>query len=137
MIITGQKQRVSLARAVYANPDLALLDDCFSALDANTMHTVFQSLFSVENNGMLRGGGTILITHALHLLPAADLILVMAEGRPIFLGTWDELQSFQTDNEESSTELMKAIVQDNKEKAKDDVLTLSDEAKEPKAMGLL
>jgi ABC-type multidrug transport system fused ATPase/permease subunit len=42
--------------------------------------------------GLLRHGGTILVTHAVHFLPRADKILILSEGTPLFFGTWEELQ---------------------------------------------
>ena len=44
----GQKARVSLARAVYANKDLILMDDPISALDANVKKKIFQNVFTGE-----------------------------------------------------------------------------------------
>lgn len=107
LIHPGQKQRVALARAIYADPDLSLLDDCFSALDSSTGRVVFDRLFSED--GALREKGTILVTHALHLLPAVDVILVMQDdGTPSFLGTWSELQSRQEGSEEIATVVKQA-----------------------------
>jgi ABC-type multidrug transport system fused ATPase/permease subunit len=96
----GQKQRVALARACYAKTDLALLDDCFSALDSTTAGKVFEGLFrpaSDSNNeagGVLRPCGTLLVTHAEHFLPKVDKILVMVDGEPSFFGTFDDLNQF-------------------------------------------
>jgi ABC-type multidrug transport system ATPase subunit len=109
-VLTGQKQRVALARAVYANPDLALLDDCFSALDANTAKIVFDRLFSSTNDGVLRKSGTILVTHALHLLPSVDLILVMKNGSPAFLGSWIELQQLEEITDGISPAIIHSII---------------------------
>jgi ABC-type multidrug transport system ATPase subunit len=101
---------VVLARAIYANPDLALLDDCFSALDANTARIVFDRLFSSTDDGILRTSGTILVTHALHLLPSADLILVMKDGSPAFLGSWTELQQLEETSEGISPATIHSII---------------------------
>jgi ABC-type multidrug transport system fused ATPase/permease subunit len=93
----GQKQRVALARSVYADPDITLLDDIFSALDSSTTSQVFDSLFGFgsEKDGILRSSGTILVTHAIQFLPRVDLILIMEGGCPTFCGTWSELQEIQ------------------------------------------
>lgn len=93
----GQKQRVALARAVYAKSDVALLDDIFSALDSNTASMVFDGLFGSDGDGMLRSSGTILVTHAVQFLPRVDLIVVMSDGSPSFIGTWSELQQLEGD----------------------------------------
>lgn len=93
---SGQKQRVALARAVFSNPDVSLLDDCFSALDATTGAHVFEHLFSLDS-GALRGSGTILVTHALQFLPQVDYIMAMSAGSPSFCGTWTQLKTMGSD----------------------------------------
>ena len=87
----GQKQRVSLARVLYANPDIALLDDVFSALDSGTAVAVFEGLFGQEN-GALKSKGTVLVTHATKFLPQMDNIMMLSSGNTMFNGTWTELQ---------------------------------------------
>jgi len=94
----GQKQRVSIARAVYANPDVALFDDILSALDSGTSQKVFRNLFEDADNGLLNGCGVVLVTHAVHVLQRVSKILVLDEGKPIFFGTWDALQSYEPQN---------------------------------------
>jgi ABC-type multidrug transport system ATPase subunit len=87
----GQKQRVSLARVLYANPDIALLDDVFSALDSGTAVAVFEGLFGQES-GALKSKGTVLVTHATKFLPRMDNIMMLSSGNTMFNGTWTELQ---------------------------------------------
>ncbi len=55
----GQKARVSLARAVYADTDIVLLDDPLSAVDANVGRHIFEKCIS----GALAGKTRILVTH--------------------------------------------------------------------------
>ncbi|KAJ7092344.1 P-loop containing nucleoside triphosphate hydrolase protein, partial [Mycena belliarum] len=74
----GQRQRVSLARAVYAKAPWVFLDDTFSALDAQTVTHVFQSLFGPS--GLLRNHGVVLVTHDLNHLKNADNIVVFNSG---------------------------------------------------------
>ena len=106
---------MALCRAIYSNPDVALLDDVFSALDASTARAVFESLFVKEKKGMLCNAGTILVTHALHLLPSADLIVIMKDGSPAFLGSWDELQQMKHSDQLSSA-IKDALVDNNDDK---------------------
>ena len=87
----GQKQRVSLARVLYARPSVALLDDVFSALDAETAKSVFDALFGSE--GALKGQATVLVTHATRFLQRMGKVLVLSEGRSVFVGTHDELRN--------------------------------------------
>ena len=75
----GEAQRVSLARALVANPDLVLLDEPFAALDAITrlrMHDLVRELRHKHNAAML------LVTHDVdEAIALADRILVMSDGR--------------------------------------------------------
>ena len=85
----GQKQRVSLARVLYAEPDVALLDDVFSALDAQTARAVFDGLFGL--NGALKLQATVLVTHATKFLQHMDNLVVLSEGSAVFSGSYSEL----------------------------------------------
>ncbi|TVU12438.1 hypothetical protein EJB05_46085, partial [Eragrostis curvula] len=68
----GQKQRVQLARALYQNADIYLLDDPFSAVDAHTA----TSLFNEYVMGALSDKAVLLVTHQVDFLPVFDSILV-------------------------------------------------------------
>lgn len=83
----GQKQRIQIARAVYDDADIYLLDDPFSAVDAHTGTELFQECLL----GMLKEKTVLYVTHQVEFLPAADLILVMQNGRIAQSGTFKEL----------------------------------------------
>lgn len=83
----GQKARISLARAVYANADIILMDDPISALDANVKKAVFQQVFQ----GMCKTKTRVLVTHALDFLNLCDRIVVMKNGKIAANGTYEEL----------------------------------------------
>ncbi|KAG9092782.1 hypothetical protein FRC06_011800 [Ceratobasidium sp. 370] len=85
----GQKQRINIARAVYYGADITLLDDPFSALDAHVGKAVFQNVIQ----GALAGRTRILVTHALHFIPACDYIITMEDGRIAERGTYNELMA--------------------------------------------
>ncbi|KAI3782932.1 hypothetical protein L2E82_12991 [Cichorium intybus] len=89
----GQKQRVQLARALYQDADIYLLDDPFSALDAHTGSELFREYILTA----LAAKTVIFVTHQVEFLPAADLILVLKEGRIIQAGKYDELLQAGTD----------------------------------------
>ncbi|KAI9352861.1 P-loop containing nucleoside triphosphate hydrolase protein [Obelidium mucronatum] len=75
----GQKTRISLARAVYSNADIYLLDDPLSSLDAKVSKTVFMDCFKKE----LKGKSIVLATHNHDILKDVDRILfltAMGEG---------------------------------------------------------
>uniref|UniRef100_A0A2P2JCN5 ABC-type xenobiotic transporter n=1 Tax=Rhizophora mucronata TaxID=61149 RepID=A0A2P2JCN5_RHIMU len=83
----GQKQRIQIARAVYQDADIYLLDDPFSAVDAHTGTQLFQDCLM----GVLKHKTVLYVTHQVEFLPAADLILVMQNGRISQAGTFNEL----------------------------------------------
>ncbi|KAF7342250.1 P-loop containing nucleoside triphosphate hydrolase protein [Mycena venus] len=82
----GQRQRVALARAVYSRAERLVLDDVFSALDANTEEAVWDALFNAEH-GLLKGRTVLLATHGIHRLDKADYIIMLADGRIVEQGT--------------------------------------------------
>ncbi|KAH6588650.1 hypothetical protein BASA50_010612 [Batrachochytrium salamandrivorans] len=85
----GQKQRINLARLVYFNSDIVLLDDPLSAVDAHVGRALFDNCIC----GALSGKTRILVTHQLHFLPRVDYIIVMNYGEVIENGTYSELMA--------------------------------------------
>ncbi|GAA6021728.1 hypothetical protein JCM11491_001395 [Sporobolomyces phaffii] len=84
----GQKQRISIARLLYSDDaEIVLLDDPLSAVDAH----VGAHLFNEAILGTLRSKTRILVTNAIHLLPEADSVVVIKEGRIVESGTFSEL----------------------------------------------
>ncbi|KAL6498729.1 ATP-binding cassette sub- C member 9 [Orobanche gracilis] len=83
----GQKQRIQIARAVYRDADVYLLDDPFSAVDAHTGTQLFQDCLM----GILKDKTILYVTHQVEFLPAADLIMVMRNGEITQAGTFEEL----------------------------------------------
>lgn len=78
----GQKQRISIARAFIRNPQLLILDDALSAVDARTERKI------IENIQRERAGKTnIIVTHRLSAVQHADWVIVMDEGRIVEAGT--------------------------------------------------
>jgi len=82
----GQKQRISIARALIKRPDMVILDDCLSAVDANTEHKILSYL-----DESLAGKTAIIITHRISNLLNFDKVLVMDEGQLVDYGTHDHL----------------------------------------------
>ncbi|KAK9742661.1 hypothetical protein RND81_03G189400 [Saponaria officinalis] len=83
----GQKQRIQLARAVYNDADIYLLDDPFSAVDAHTVATLFYDCVM----GALKRKTVILVTHQVEFLSEVDTILVMKDGEVTQYGSYQEL----------------------------------------------
>eukprot|EP00937_MAST-01D_sp_MAST-1D-sp2_P006564 g6564.t1 len=86
----GQRWRISLARVAYARPELVLLDDPLSALDAHVGKEVFEGLIS-SRSGLLGGAARVLVTHATQYIGLADRIIAMHDGRVVFSGTFEQL----------------------------------------------
>ena len=83
----GQKVRVSLARAVYADPDIFLFDDPISALDANIGKKIMNDLII----NYLKNKTRIIVTHALQYLKYMDRVVYMKNGRIEWSGTYKEI----------------------------------------------
>ncbi|XP_058218895.1 ABC transporter C family member 3-like [Rhododendron vialii] len=89
----GQKQRIQIARALYQDADIYLFDDPFSAVDAHTGSHVFKECLL----GLLGSKTVIYVTHQVEFLPAADLILVMKDGRITQAGKYNDILNSGTD----------------------------------------
>uniref|UniRef100_A0A665T414 Multidrug resistance-associated protein 4 n=2 Tax=Echeneis naucrates TaxID=173247 RepID=A0A665T414_ECHNA len=85
----GQKARVNLARAVYQDADIYLLDDPLSAVDSEVGKHLFEQCIC----GLLKNKSRVLVTHQLRYLRAADQILVLKEGHVTAAGSYGELSS--------------------------------------------
>ncbi|MSP07358.1 MAG: ABC transporter ATP-binding protein [Chitinophagaceae bacterium] len=82
----GQKQRVAIARALIKNPSILILDDCLSAVDANTERTILGNL-----DYYIKDKTTIFITHRIFYNFNFDLIIYLQEGKIAEQGTHDSL----------------------------------------------
>ena len=82
----GQKQRVSIARALAKNPKMLLLDDCLSAVDTHTEHTILENLKQVT-----AGKSSLIISHRVSSARLANRIFVLSEGAILESGSHKEL----------------------------------------------
>ncbi|HEY1945474.1 MAG TPA: ABC transporter ATP-binding protein [Bryobacteraceae bacterium] len=83
----GQKQRAAIARAIYRNPRILILDDALSSVDTVTEEKILRRLAEV-----MRGRTTILISHRVSTVQNASRIAVLARGLVVEMGTHQELQ---------------------------------------------
>ena len=83
----GQKARINIARAAYNDADIVLLDDPLSAVDAHVGRQLLEEYIC----GLMTGKTRVLVTHQLHVLPRADRIFCMHQGKIVEQGTYDEL----------------------------------------------
>ena len=82
----GQKQRLAMSRAMILNPDILILDDSLSAVDAKTEFAIIDNLKETRKDKT-----TIITAHRLSAVVHADLILVMQNGRIIERGRHEDL----------------------------------------------
>ena len=85
-ISQGQKQLVTIARAILADPSILILDEATSSVDTRTEIQIQQAM-----NHLMSGRTSFVIAHRLSTIRDADLILVMKEGTVIEQGTHEEL----------------------------------------------
>ena len=82
----GQKQRLAMSRAMILDPDILILDDSLSAVDAKTEYAIIDNL-----KEMRKDKTTIITAHRLSAVVHADLILVLQNGQIIERGTHEDL----------------------------------------------
>jgi ATP-binding cassette subfamily C protein len=85
----GQQQRIALARALYGNPFLVVLDEPNSNLDAEGEGALTQAILGVRS----RGGIVVVVAHRASALASVDYVLVMSQGRAQAFGPKDEVLS--------------------------------------------
>ncbi|MGV8131311.1 MAG: ABC transporter ATP-binding protein [Candidatus Pacearchaeota archaeon] len=82
----GEKQRVSIARALLADKKILVLDEATSALDSKTEHEIQKDL-----QNLMQGRTSIIIAHRLSTIMSADLIVVLKDGKIVQKGTHRQL----------------------------------------------
>jgi ATP-binding cassette, subfamily B, bacterial len=83
---TGQKQLISFARAILANPKIFVLDEATSSVDTETEHLIKDAITNI-----LKGRTSFIIAHRLSTIKSADRILVIEKGEVIESGTHKQL----------------------------------------------
>lgn len=87
----GQKQRVSIARALAKNPKMLILDDCLSAVDTHTEHTILENLKQVT-----LGKSSLIISHRVSSARLANRIFVLSDGAIVESGSHESLMERKT-----------------------------------------
>ena len=82
----GQLQRIGIARALYRNPEIIVLDEATNSLDIDTEASFMESIYNLKKNKTI-----IAISHRLSTVQKCDKIYVIAEGNIISSGTPDEI----------------------------------------------
>lgn len=86
----GQKQLISFARAIIANPKILILDEATSSIDTQTEHDIQQAIKNI-----LKGRTSFVVAHRLSTIVNSDLILVISDGQIIEQGTHQELMKLK------------------------------------------
>ena len=106
----GQKQRLNIARAIYFDSDIILMDDPLSAVDAHVGRHIFDNAIC----GLLKDKCRILATHQLHVLNRCDRIIWIQEGHIETVDTFTNL----INNNEAFQKLMASTAQENSQEEK-------------------
>ncbi|XP_043656868.1 ATP-binding cassette sub-family C member 4 [Drosophila teissieri] len=93
----GQRARISLARAVYKPAQIYLMDDPLSAVDAHVGRHLFDEVIGPRGRLAQLKATRILVTHQVHFLSEADVIVIVDQGRILRQGTYQELVNSDLD----------------------------------------
>ncbi len=85
---TGEKQLISFARAILADPPIFILDEATSSIDTETEQLIQNAITQI-----MKGRTSFIIAHRLSTIRSADLILVVRDGRIVERGTHEELSA--------------------------------------------
>ncbi|KAI9208081.1 P-loop containing nucleoside triphosphate hydrolase protein, partial [Polychytrium aggregatum] len=130
----GQRARIALARAVYADADIIFLDDPLSAVDAR----VGRHLFNECIRGVLKGKTIFLATHQLQFVSHCDRVILLERGRVAGFGSYREVcqapdsvfAKVLQDFEAAASNIQQTAAQDQGASAADEVLVIEDEVPE-------
>jgi ATP-binding cassette subfamily C protein len=86
LVSGGERQRLSIARALLRRPRLLVLDEATSSLDTVNEHRIREALEALHHQLTI-----VIITHRLSTIRHADVIYVMHDGQIVESGRWDEL----------------------------------------------
>lgn len=118
----GQKQRLNIARAIYFNAEIVLMDDPLSAVDAHVGRHIMDNAIC----GLLRDKCRVLATHQLHVLHRVDRIVWMKEGGIYKVSTFQDLM----ENDAEFQKLMETTAVGEKEEEADDADEVEEEKKD-------
>ncbi|OBT70508.1 hypothetical protein VE03_00185 [Pseudogymnoascus sp. 23342-1-I1] len=120
----GQKQRINIARAIYFDADIVIMDDPLSAVDAHVGRHIFDNAIC----GLLKDKCRVLATHQLWVLNRCDRIIWLEEGRVQAVDTFENLMA----NDAGFQHLMETTAVEEQEEKKEEEEEVVGEAKDKK-----
>ena len=84
----GQKQRIAIARALYSDPDVLILDEATSSIDGNTEKSIVDSI-----NNLMKMKTIIIVAHRMNTVSKCDQIYLLENGRIIESGSYNYLSN--------------------------------------------
>lgn len=90
----GQKQRIGIARALYSNPKLLVLDEATSAMDGQTEFDISGAINALHGKSTI-----VMVAHRLSTVQNADLVVYLEEGRIVATGSFEEVKKAVPDFE--------------------------------------
>lgn len=120
----GQKQRINIARAIYFDADIVIMDDPLSAVDAHVGRHIFDNAIC----GLLKDKCRVLATHQLWVLNRCDRIIWLQEGRVQAVDTFENLMA----NDAGFQHLMETTAVEEREDKKEDEEEAGEEVKDKK-----
>ena len=104
----GQRQRIALARALYGDPFLVVLDEPNSNLDADGDRSLVEAIQSIK----ARGGIAVIVAHRSDMLATADFILVIRRGQMLMFGPRESVLTRLTASTDGGTQSVKPLFAD-------------------------
>jgi len=93
----GQRQRLGIARALYTNPKIMILDEATSSLDAVTEHAITSAIKGLKGSVTL-----IVVAHRLSTIQDADTVVYLSDGQLVAQGSFEEVRRSVPDFEEQA-----------------------------------
>lgn len=121
----GQKQRINIARAIYFDADIVIMDDPLSAVDAHVGRHIFDNAIC----GLLKDKCRVLATHQLWVLNRCDRVIWLEEGRVQAIDTFENLMA----NDAGFQHLMETTAVEEREEKKEEDEEAGEEVKDKKS----
>jgi len=123
-ISEGQKIRISLARCLYQNKDIYLIDDIFSALDKDINNKIFKEAIS----NFLKNKTRFIVLNEKNYLPFVDKIIYLEKGKITFFGNYEKFLEFSEQNQENfnKNSISNENINKNKRKLSNDIINNDD-----------